>query len=119
MDLKTRFKFTIKSVQQGLKRKELRNILIFYLIIAIVTPNFDEFFSYYLGFGILKSSLKDTLVFLGILSITFIYELKFTDSPIRSLIICAFAAKLISSILSLLLALGITFGLSRYWFVCI
>ena len=79
-----------------------------------MTPSFEDFIDYYLNYGPLKDSLKDTLVFGGILVATILYELKFSDSSIRNLILFAITAKFINCILSLLLALKIQFGLSQY-----
>jgi hypothetical protein len=114
MDLKTRFKFTIKSIKQGLKQRQLQRILIFYLILALMTPNFEDFIDYYLNFGPMKDSFKDSIVFVGILIATVLYELKFTDSRIRNLILVAILTKIINCLLFLLLSLGIQFGLTKY-----
>ena len=82
-----------------------------------MTPNFEDFIDYYLNFGPLKDSLKDSLVFVCILIATIIYELKFTDSRIRNLILVAIAARIVNCLLYLLLSFKIQFGLSQYQFV--
>lgn len=107
MDLKTRFKFTLKSIKQGLKQKQLQRILIFYIILALMTPNFEDFIDYYLNYGPLKDSLKDSLGFVGILLATIIYEFKFTDSRIRNLILLAIITRVVNCLLYLLLSLQI------------
>jgi hypothetical protein len=107
MDLKTRFNFTLKSIKQGLKQKQLQRILIFYIILALMTPNFEDFIDYYLNYGPLKDSLKDSLGFVGILLATIIYEYKFTDSRIRNLILVAILTRVVNCLLYLLLSLQI------------
>lgn len=119
MDLKTRFKFTMKAIKQGLKQKQLQQILIFYLILAFMTPNFEDFIDYYINVGSLKDSLKDTTIFVCIFIATIVYEWKFTDSKLRNLILVAIFAKILNCIFYVLLSLNISFGLSRYEFVTI
>ena len=51
MNLRSRFQFTIKAIRGGLKLKQLRRVFYFYIILAIVTPNFDDFLDYFVNFG--------------------------------------------------------------------
>ena len=119
MDFKTRFLFTLKGIKQGLKQKQLQRILIFYLILAFMTPNFEDFIDYYINVGSLKDSLKDTTIFVCIFIATIVYEWKFTDSRLRNLILVAILAKILNCIFYVLLSVNISFGLSRYEFVTI
>lgn len=79
-----------------------------------MTPNFEDFIDFYLNWGPLGDSLKDTLIFTAILITTIVFEKRFSDSKLRNQLLVAIVAKIMNSLCSLLLSLNILFGLSRF-----
>jgi len=85
----------------------------------MLTPRFDDFIDYYINFGPVFDSMKDLVLFIGILILTILYQVKFIDTRIRRIILVALIAKVISSCMSLMIALKFTFGIHKFPFMCI
>ena len=89
-------------------------MFLFFLVLGLLTPNFDDFLDFYVNFGPIEDSIKDILLFSGILLLTLIYEFYLIDTQIRRMMLVAISAKILNSFLNLLLSLGFTFGLSNF-----
>lgn len=113
MSLSKRFRFIIKSVNEGLNNFALRRILIFFCIIAFLAPSFDDFLDYFLNFGPIQDAFEEFSIFTGILVLSVIYEIYLIDTRIRRIILTAILFKIANSVLNLMLAFGWTFGLSN------
>ena len=85
----------------------------------MLTPRFDDFIDYYINFGPIYDSMKDLVLFIGILILTILYQVKFLDTRIRRIILVALIAKIISSCLSLMIALKFTLGIPDFPFMCL
>jgi hypothetical protein len=119
MDFRTRFSFNLKAIKNGLKDKALKRMFLFFLLLGLLTPNFDDFLDYYVNFGPVRDSCKDILLFSGIFTLTLIYEFYLIDTRIRRMILVSISAKILNSFLNLLISLRFTFGLSNFQMICI
>jgi hypothetical protein len=50
MNFRKRVRFNMNLVKNGLKLKQLWQTLVFYLIVAFMTPSFKDFLDYYYNF---------------------------------------------------------------------
>ena len=89
-------------------------MFLFFLVLGLLTPNFDDFLDFYVNFGPIEDSIKDILLFSGILLLTLIYEFYLIDTQIRRMMLVAISAKILNSFLNLLLSLGFSFGLTNF-----
>jgi hypothetical protein len=83
------------------------------------TPSFEDFLDYFYNFGAVKDSIRDISMFTGILICTLVYELYLTDTVLKRLMLTAILARMVNSLLSLLLAFGITLGIGQTTYACL
>jgi len=114
-----RLKFNFALIKQGLKFKQLNRTFIFFMLIGFMTPSFKDFMDYFYNFDSFKDGSVEMVMFSGILGATIIYHTCLSKMQIRTLQVVAACSNILNATLNLLLVLGITFGLSRYWFVII
>lgn len=85
MNFKKRVDFNLKLVKNGLKLKQLWQTLVFYLIIAFLTPNFKDFLDYYYNFQSVKDGSVEMAMFVGILVATIVFHNFLEGMQIRTL----------------------------------
>jgi len=85
MNFRKRVDFNLKLVRNGLKLKQLWQTLVFYLIIAFLTPNFKDFLDYYYNFQSIKDGSVEMAMFVGILVATIVFHNFLEEMQIRTL----------------------------------
>ena len=114
MNFSKRVRFNFNLVKNGLKLKQLWQTLVFYLILAIVTPNFREFYDYYYNFQSIRDGSVELAMFSGILASTIFFHCFLQDIEIRTLQKVAVFFNIINCCLNLCLVFEMTFGLSKF-----
>lgn len=119
MTFKKRLNFNWTLVKDGVKLQQMKRTLIYYLIMAFVTPNFSDFRDYFYNYSGFWDGLAAISLFFGILISTICFQVFLKDVEIRSLQIVSISFNIVNCCLNICLVLGVSFGLSEFTFVCI
>ena len=119
MNFTKRIKFNMGLVKNGIKLRQVWQTLVFYLIMAFLTPSFKDFLDYYYNFQSIKDGSVEMAFCVGVLISTICFHMFLKDTEIRKLMIIAIIFNIVNCVLNVCLALDIMFGLTLFQFVVI
>ena len=121
MSIKERAKRNFEEIKKGFQIKVLSKTLLFFCILGMVVPNFQDYFYYYqldvVDFSKLTYALLQAIGNLGILVGAILYKDAVNAFGIRGMMVGACLVNLVGALGSLLFVEGITFGLSPVVFL--
>ena len=114
-----RLRFNWRAIKQAVKIKPLMNTLIFYGAYVVLSPSYKDFLDYFYNFDPDLDACIEIIVFISVLIVAIIYSEYLEEFPMRSLVRFGIGMLFLNSVFNILLVMNITFGLSKFGFVCL
>ena len=118
MQFMERLRYNWRAIKQAVKIKPLQNTLIFYGFYVLLTPSYKDFLDYFYNFDPDLDACIEIIVFMSVLIVAIIYSSFLEDYPMRSIVRFGIMMLFINSVFNILLVMDITFGLSKFGYVC-
>ena len=121
MNLCDRTSHNFRMIKKGFQIKELRNFLIWYLVLGSIVPRYDEYMYYYLtdesymGFSKMTYAYQRMASLIGVIIGAGLFSLFLKNLPIRTMMALACLVNFIASIGQTLFIKGYYFGLNPAW----
>ena len=121
MSFKERLKSNFRDMKIGFKIKELRRSILFFILLGALVPSFADYFFYYLtdyaGVSKLQFALIILFSYIFLSAGSLIYYGLFLEKNIHVMMVAACLINVGGSVMSMLMVIGKTFGISNFVFV--
>ena len=123
MTIFQRIKFNLICIKEGLRIKELRMTLLFFVITALIVPSFGDYLYYFQlyvsHFSQFEYAMITLLGFVGTLVSSVVYNWLLKNYEERSMLGLAMMVNCVGNVMTLLYVLNITLGMKPLLFVCL